>query len=247
MIRVLDWELKGMGHHQIVAEQRGPAGAFYNLTWPGYSGVVTALAPGRFAAAINQGPRRIAFRNFWLNEIAARWRMLWVKRGAIPATHLLRMAFESAKDFADAVALLMDTSRSVATPAIFIVSGVHPHEAAIVEALGTTRRRHDMGNDPLGTANAWLSGDLEGVPVPPAREWAGLVTPEQDSANRRAIACRLQGRPFTGANAMPSPVLNSRTVMVAEMNAATGRLMVEALDSPAPGVLPHVVGRREIP
>jgi hypothetical protein len=116
-----------------------------------------------------------------------------------------------------------------------------------VEAVGHTRRRHEMGSGPLGTANAWLANDLEGVPVPPAREWAGLVTPEQDSATRRAGACRLQLGPFNGAVSLPVPVLNSRTVMVAEMNAATGRLMVEALDSPAPGVLPRVVGRREIP
>jgi hypothetical protein len=247
MIRVLDWELKGMGHHQVVAEQKGPAGAYYNLTWPGYAGIVTGMAPGRFAAAINQGPRHVAFKNFWLNEIAARWAMLRVKTGAIPATHLLRIAFETAGSFSEAVAQLMDTTRAVATPAIFILSGVEANEAAIVEAVGHARRRHEMGSGPLGTANAWLANDLEGVPVPPAREWAGLVTPEQDSATRRAGACRLQLGPFNGAVSLPVPVLNSRTVMVAEMNAATGRLMVEALDSPAPGVLPRVVGRREIP
>jgi hypothetical protein len=246
MIRVLDWELKGMGYHQVVAEQRGPAGAYYNLTWPGYAGVVTGMAPGRFAAAINQGPRRPIYKNFWLNEIAARWTMLRAKPGSIPATHLLRIAFETATNFSEAVAQLMDTSRRIATPAIFILSGVRANEAAIVEAVDNERRRHDLGNAPIGAANAWISSDLEGVALPPAREWAGKVTPEQDSANRRAGACRLQDGPFTGAQSLPVPVLNSRTVMIAEMNAATGRLMVEALDSPAPGTLPHVVGRREI-
>jgi hypothetical protein len=246
MIRVLDWELKGMGQHQVIAEQKGAAGPYYNLTWPGYAGIVTGLAPGRFAAAINQGPRRPFSKFYWLNEIAARWAMLRVKGGAIPATHLLRMAFETAKDFSEAVALLTDPRRAVATPAIFIVSGVRASEAAIVEAVGHERRRHDFGNGPLGVANAWLSNDLEGVPLPPSREWADKLTPEQDSAMRRAGACEVQDGLFGGAASLPPPVLNSRTVMVAEMNAATGRLVVEALDSPAPGVVPHVVGRREI-
>ena len=40
------------------------------------------------------------------------------------------------------------------------------------------------------------------------------------------------------------PMLNSRTVMVAEMNARTGHMRVEALESPKPGVLPHVVANR---
>jgi hypothetical protein len=92
----------------------------------------------------------------------------------------------------------------------------------------------------------WLSPDLEGAPVPPAAEWKGQLTPAEDSAIRRAGACSLQAGAFAGAAAMPPPVLNSRTVMVAEMNAATGRMTVEALDSPAPGRLPKVVAKRSI-
>jgi hypothetical protein len=37
---------------------RGPAGEYYSVTWPGYVGTLTALAPDRFAAAINQAPLR---------------------------------------------------------------------------------------------------------------------------------------------------------------------------------------------
>src|ERR1700741_5606016 len=145
MIRVLDWELSGMGRHTVIAEQQTPAGGFYNITWPGYAGVVTGMAPGRFAAAINQGPRPIAFRSFWPNEIAARWRMLSCSE-ALPATHLLRLAFETAADFDSAVALLMDPRRVVATPAIFIVSGVHAGQGAIVEATGAGPPRAARGN-----------------------------------------------------------------------------------------------------
>ena len=35
---------------------QGPAGEFFNITWPGFVGALTAMAPWRFAAAINQAP-----------------------------------------------------------------------------------------------------------------------------------------------------------------------------------------------
>lgn len=243
MIRVLDWELRGMAKHTVIAEQQTPVGPFYNLTWPGYAGVVTGMAPGRFAAAINQGPRFVAYKSFWLNEIAARWRMLHCG-AAIPATHLLRRAFEAAANFEEAIAVLMKTDEAVATPAIFVVSGTSEHDGAIVEACGHERRVTRMNGAPLGIANNWISPDLHGVPHAPAREWAGAMTAEQDSAMRRAGICRMQDGPFGGAATLPPPMLNSRTVMVAEMNARTGHMRIEALESPKPGVLPHAVAGR---
>jgi hypothetical protein len=39
-----------------VAHRYGPAGEFFDVTWPGAVGTLTAVAPGRFAAAINQAP-----------------------------------------------------------------------------------------------------------------------------------------------------------------------------------------------
>jgi hypothetical protein len=50
--RTLDWPFRGLGRHVEIALQEGPAGPFYNVTWPGAAGALTALAPGRFAAAI---------------------------------------------------------------------------------------------------------------------------------------------------------------------------------------------------
>ena len=54
--RTLDWPFPGLGRHVEIALMRGSAGEFYNVTWPGYVGVLTASAPGRFAACINQAP-----------------------------------------------------------------------------------------------------------------------------------------------------------------------------------------------
>ena len=58
MLRVLDWPFPHLGKHAIVTCQQGPGGVFYNVTWPGMSGVFNGMAPGRFSAAINQAPMR---------------------------------------------------------------------------------------------------------------------------------------------------------------------------------------------
>src|SRR5215831_10885455 len=65
LARTLDWPFPGLGRHIEIARMRGPAGEFVNLTWPGYAGALTALAPGRFAAAINQAPLWRRTRKPW--------------------------------------------------------------------------------------------------------------------------------------------------------------------------------------
>jgi len=66
LARTLDWPFPGLGRHIEFARMRGPAGEFVNVTWPGYAGALTALAPGRFAAAINQAPLWRRTRKPWL-------------------------------------------------------------------------------------------------------------------------------------------------------------------------------------
>ena len=56
--RTLDWPFQGLGQAVEMAWQSGPAGDFYNATWPGAVGVLTAMAPGRFCAVINQAPMK---------------------------------------------------------------------------------------------------------------------------------------------------------------------------------------------
>src|SRR5262245_61940322 len=54
--RTLDWPFPGLGRRVEVTLQDGGVGVYANVTWPGAVGVLTAVAPGRFAAAINQAP-----------------------------------------------------------------------------------------------------------------------------------------------------------------------------------------------
>src|SRR5487761_1141752 len=89
MIRVLDWGMPGLGRHVVVARHETAHGPFYNATWPGYAGVLTAMAPGRFCAAINQAPRVPALGHRALDEVVTRLRVL-LTQGTLPAAHLLR-------------------------------------------------------------------------------------------------------------------------------------------------------------
>jgi hypothetical protein len=50
LARTLDWPFPGLGRHVEIARMRGPAGAFDTVTWPGFVGILTGSAPGRFAA-----------------------------------------------------------------------------------------------------------------------------------------------------------------------------------------------------
>ena len=50
LARTLDWPFPGLGRFVEIARMRGAAGEFFNVTWPGYVGVLSGLAPGRFGA-----------------------------------------------------------------------------------------------------------------------------------------------------------------------------------------------------
>ena len=56
LVRTLDWPFPGLGRHVEIARMAGRAGEYYSVTWPGFVGVLTGMAPGRFAASINQAP-----------------------------------------------------------------------------------------------------------------------------------------------------------------------------------------------
>ena len=79
LARTLDWPFPGLGRHVEVVQMAGAAGDFYSIAWPGFVGVLTGMAPGRFSAAINQAPmyrrtQRPGLRPFdMLANAAATW------------------------------------------------------------------------------------------------------------------------------------------------------------------------------
>ncbi|HUB85747.1 MAG TPA: hypothetical protein VL971_08640, partial [Rhizomicrobium sp.] len=95
--RVLDWPFPKLGENLVVAKQQAKAGVFFNMTWPGFNGVLQAMAPDRFAAAINQAPMRrrgAGYAGDWLSA-----RVAVSKSVALPPAHLLRRVFETAPDY----------------------------------------------------------------------------------------------------------------------------------------------------
>ena len=134
--RTLDWPLHGVGQHVVVAKHRSAAGPWLNVTWPGFAGAFTVLAPGRFAAAINLPPLRRRTGILPLDWLLMR-RDVGRSR-ALPPSHLLRQVAE-ALDYAAARDLL--TRSGICTPAIFQVG------IALVPSWGSVSYPRHSVND----------------------------------------------------------------------------------------------------
>ncbi|MCE9507771.1 MAG: hypothetical protein K8R48_05565 [Alphaproteobacteria bacterium] len=164
LTRVLDWPFPALGENIVVAHQRGPAGDFHNVTWPGYSGVLQATAEGRFSAAINKAPLRRTHRGAvkdWFRD-----RHLVNKGNALPPAHLLRKAFETAANYQEAKKML--STEPVSMPVIYILAGVNKGEGCVIERTDTQVRIREMQDGRVcasnhfetslnGTGDGWMS------------------------------------------------------------------------------------------
>jgi hypothetical protein len=214
LLRALDWRFDGLGREIVVARHASPAGPWLNVTWPGFVGVLTGLAPGRFAAALNQAPLRHRTRILPVDWLVDRLKVSGNK--AMPAVHLLRLVFETARNFDHAVAMLRDTP--IALPALFALSGPDG-QAAIVERQERSAIVH-KGDQVM--ANHWLNTEWHGRPrgIDSAGRWRGLR--RQMEADGPAL-----GQGFAW---LRPPVLNRLTRLAAAMNPATGSLQVVGLE-----------------
>ncbi len=131
--RTLDWDVNGIGRYVVAARIANPLGAWISFTWPAFTGVIQAVAPGRFAAAINQPtlPRRLGVEG--LDRLLSRGR-IWHSKHIQPI-HLLRRVFETAPDYK--VALTMLEATPVTTPVIFTLAGMKADQTATIERLPT--------------------------------------------------------------------------------------------------------------
>ena len=107
----------------------GPAGEFYSVTWPGFVGVLTAMAPGRFAAAINQAPLRRRTHIPGCGFTTCRQCRRHAGR-CVPSrrTSCCARCWRRARDFAQAQALLETTP--IARPVIYTLAGCGRASAA---------------------------------------------------------------------------------------------------------------------
>ena len=242
LVRTLDWPFPGLGRHIEVARMQGPAGDFYNVTWPGFVGVLTAMAPMRFAAAINQAPMWRRTRHPWLRpfDMMANAATTWPLRH-VPPDQLLREVFEKAPDFATARRLLETTP--IARPVIYTLAGCEAGERCVIERTvdGFTTRLEDTGaaNDWLAATQPWearMGGDKLFI-------WNYQEAGANSRERREALAAWT--KPFGGEFAwVAPPVLNRYTRIAVEMCAAQGLLRVAGyenlpdLDMPQPVTQP---------
>lgn len=230
LVRTLDWPFHGLGRFVTVARMRGGAGDFYNVTWPGYVGALTAMAPFRYAACVNQAPMRRRTAHRWLRpyDFAANAVAVWQTDGAMPPDQLLRQVFELCEDFAAARRMLETTP--VARPVIYTLIGCAASERCVIERTETgfvTREQE------TSAANDW---------VPRRAGWEGrigtrrfLTSSFEDAASysqaRRDSLRRWDGAlEASGFDWVREPVLNPYTRLAVAMCPASGLMRAVGYD-----------------
>lgn len=216
LVRVLDWRTAGLGRYVVAARVAGAAGPFVTMTWPGYTGVLQAMAPGRFSAALNQAPMRKAVGFYYLDWAANR-RRVWSMPHATPA-HVLRGVLETARTFAEAREML--TTTPISSPAIFSLAGLPPHETCVIERTETEAHVH-CGGQASGqvAANHWQ-----------ASGWHGHARGE-DSGGRACLMASVPTDMDTSFPWLERPILNDNTRLVMIADATTGELVARGYEA----------------
>ncbi|HEY8033716.1 MAG TPA: hypothetical protein VIF02_15430 [Methylocella sp.] len=153
LARTLDWPYPGLGRNADVVRTKGHAGDYYSVTWPGYAGVLTAMAPRRFAACINQAPmwRRTRHPGLRLYDLAANALHTWANIRHIPPDQLLRWVFEICPAYAAAKIVLENTP--VGRPVIYTLIGCAPGERCVIER---TENGFSTREENTSAANDWV-------------------------------------------------------------------------------------------
>jgi hypothetical protein len=212
LIRVLDWAFDGLGENLIAAKAASPAGSYVNFTWPGYIGVLTAMAPGRFSASINQPPMLSTGFGLPGDWLVGRHRILCSK--ALPPAHLLRRVFDRCETFAEARTML--ETHDVCHPVFLTLSGLDDDEECVIERLPTEFRTRSA---PATVANHWVGFSFKGKP-----------RGHHSHARLEDMTRILNQSPCWEMSWLKEPILNADTRVVAMMNAHTGTAVVQGYE-----------------
>jgi hypothetical protein len=228
LVRTLDWPFAGLGRGLTVARQSGRAGEFWNVTWPGAVGVLTAVAPGRFAATINQAPLYRRTRGEvlrWIDYAANAIRTYARVRFAPPA-HMLRQVFETATDYAGAKEML--ARLPMARPVLIALAGTRRGDTCVIER---TETQAWVDERPFVVANDWQQARHGWEP----RSCGGPVN--LDSRERREALSACVGAIKQPFDWLKPPVHNWATRVAVEMSAGDGTLRVLGFE-PVAGDIP---------
>ena len=225
LVRTLDWPIRGLGGAITVVRHESAAGRWFNVTWPGFIGVLTGMAPGRFAIAYNQAPIRWATGLWPIDWVIERIRLK--RQRALPAPHLIRRVFETCRDFRSAFALLKETP--IAYTGLISIAGAGG-EAAIIERAERLAFVHE---GPGAIPNQWLNSEWRGHP-------RGIDSPG------RLAQCRMLTHDLRRLNSsdlawLAYPMLNklSRLLVIADLK--TGDLAVIGLEPEGKIAVPATV------
>ncbi len=225
MLRTLDWPMNGLGRNVVIARQEGDAGPYYNVTWPGFVGVLTAMAPGRYSAAINQPPMRRFSRSCWFDWAINRTGT-WRKSG-LPPSHLLRRVLDECRTYADAREMLIETPLCI--PAFFSLGGVDGAEGCVIERLEHRAAVHEA---PVSISNHWLAFDV------PGRDRG------TNSVGRRSQMDTFRDHVPDDFSWLLPPVLNDATRLAVIANAARGTLIAQGCEADGPATQVFSLGER---
>jgi hypothetical protein len=226
LARTLDWPFSGLGRYADVVHVDSAAGDYFNVSWAGYAGVLTAMAPRRFAACINQAPmwRRTRHPRLRLYDIAANAVHTLANVADMPPDQLLRQAFEGCATYAAAREALEKTP--VARPVIYVLVGCAPGERCVIERTETGFVTRE---DETSAANDW---------APPRPMWEARIAAShfltcspadaaaRCSARRDALAGWGGRLSDSGLDWVKPPVLNPYTRLAVTMSPAHGTLRV---------------------
>lgn len=221
LLRLLDWPFPHIGKHVMVINQRAAAGDFYNIGWPGMSGMLNGMAPGRFAATLNQAPMRkhgLTHVGDWIKN-----RLLVKESIALPPPHLLRKVFEEAGDYAAARKMLIETP--VALPVIYIITGLNPGEGCVIERTEHDARVFELADQPRVTVTNHFNSSFNEI----GHGWSPRT---EDSGDRYVQSCGVEPAVLSadGFEWVSPPMLSPLTRLGVIADAKTGRLVVQGLE-----------------
>lgn len=206
--RNLDWwtELDILSRFTMLAHFAGaPAGRFSVVTWPGFLGAFSAIAPGRFTVTLNAVSS---------NEPASL---------SIPVPMLIRSVLENAATFDDAVTALATTP--IVSDCMLLLTGTEQGEMVVIERTPTKHAIRRPENGCIIVTNDYILL---------ADETAAATGGELESTSGDRFECvqsQLRtGRPGSVAECLPilrdASVQMDITVQQMAFSAATGEYIV---------------------
>jgi hypothetical protein len=246
LARTLDWPFTGLGRHAEVAYMRGGAGDYVSVTWPGYAGVLTGMAPGRFAACINQAPMRRRTQHPWLRlyDHAANGVNTLARVRHTPPDHLLRQAFEVCDSY-DAAKRMLETV-PVARPVIYTLIGCAAGERCVIERCEDDCATRE---DDTSAANDWVPGRAgwEARLGPRDQFTRSSAEAAGQSAARRGALSGYDGHIAAGQfDWVAPPVLNPYTRLAVVMNPRAGILRAAGYETCNESLPRRVTGIRSV-